>query len=63
MPSAEAASTTSPVLSEAMGAALQSLVAAQGAAAGRAAHACAGHFEEIANIMASKPSAFVGGGE
>ena len=46
-----------------MGAALQSLVAAQGAAAGRAAHACAGHFEEIANIMASKPSAFVGGGE
>jgi|MDSW01.1.fsa_nt_gb hypothetical protein len=50
-------------LAKAMGAALQSLVAAQGAAAGRAAHACAGHFEEIANIMASKPSAFVGGGE
>ena len=42
-----------------MGAALKDLVVAQGASAGQAAHACAGHFEELRAMLRSAPAAFV----
>ena len=46
-------------LARTMGAALKDLVVAQGASAGQAAHACAGHFEELRAMLRSAPAAFV----
>jgi hypothetical protein len=46
-------------LARTMGAALKDLVVAQGAAAGQAAHATAGHFEELRAMLKSAPAAFV----
>ena len=49
-------------LARGLGAALKDLVAAQGAAAGRAARACEGHFDVVRGMLADPPSAFVGEG-
>lgn len=46
-------------LARTMGAALKDLVVAQGASAGQAAHACAGHFEELRAMLRSAPAALV----
>tara|TARA_B100000475_G_scaffold187281_1_gene157243 strand:+ start:65 stop:421 length:357 start_codon:yes stop_codon:yes gene_type:complete len=46
-------------LARTMVAALKDLVVAQGAAAGQAAHATAGHFEELRAMLKSAPAAFV----
>ena len=49
-------------LAGSLGAALKDLVAAQGAAAGRAARACEGQFDVVREMLADPPSAFVGEG-
>ena len=46
-------------LATTLGLALKNVVAAQGAAAGHALHACVGHFDALGETMASPPSAFV----
>jgi sorting nexin-1/2 len=46
-------------LATTLGLALKNVVAAQGAAAGHALHACVGHFDALGEAVASPPSAFV----
>jgi sorting nexin-1/2 len=46
-------------LATTLGLALKNVVAAQGAAAGHALHACVGHFDALGEAVANPPSAFV----
>jgi hypothetical protein len=47
-------------LARTLGSALKDLVAAQGAAAGQALHACQGHFAPLRAMLRDPPAAFRG---